>query len=110
MESLAEKARRKLRIQGGMPAQTPVTEHRVSDVVNSQDIVAVKVWSDTLGEAVWVLVDDLPRDEWPTDAPVYTQAEVKILTHVGADTLAWVHPLKVLFGATVQKGRNARSA
>jgi hypothetical protein len=70
-------------------------------------LIAVKVWSPVLGEAVWVVADDLPRDEWPTDAPVYMQSEVKILTYVGSDTLAWVYQLKGLFGATVQEGRSA---
>jgi hypothetical protein len=35
------------------------------------------------------------------DAPVYTHAEVKILTQVGPETLAWVHPVKEIFDARV---------
>jgi hypothetical protein len=111
MESLAEKARRKLRLQGGMPAQIPVPEHGVSDLVNGQAIVAAKVWSDTLGEAVWVVVDDLPRDQWPTDASVYTHTEVKILRAVGPGTVTWVHVVKQMFGAdVVRSGRRAKPA
>jgi hypothetical protein len=66
--------------------------------------IAVKVLSYILQAAVWVVADDLPRDEWPTDAPAYTQAEVKILKQVGADTLPWVHATRVMFGARVVRG------
>jgi hypothetical protein len=58
-----------------------------------------------LQEAVWVVGDDLPRHEWPTDASVYTQAEVKILIKVGQDTLKWVQATKELFKAKVMGGR-----
>jgi hypothetical protein len=68
-------------------------------------VVAVKVFSPSLGGNVWVIDDTLPHEEWPTDAPVYTHAEVKRLTHVGPDTLAWVHPAKELFGARVVDAR-----
>jgi hypothetical protein len=64
-------------------------------------IVAVKVWSDVLQQAIWVVADDLPCDEWPTDAPVYTRAEVKVLTRVGPDTVEWVHVTKQMFNARV---------
>jgi hypothetical protein len=69
--------------------------------VGDEPIVAVHVWSDVLEAAVWVVADDLPRAEWPMDAPVYTYAEVKILTQVGPETLAWVHPVKDIFDARV---------
>jgi hypothetical protein len=68
---------------------------------DASSIVAVKVWSNVLQDAVWVVADDLPRDHWPTDAPVYTQAEVKILLQVGPRTLAWVHATKTIFNAGV---------
>jgi hypothetical protein len=64
-------------------------------------MVAVKVWSDALQHAIWVVADDLPRDEWPTDAPVYTRAEVKVLTRVGPDTVEWVHVTKQMFNARI---------
>lgn len=66
-----------------------------------EPVVAVKVHSPLLDAEVWVVADDLPREAWPTDAPVYTQAEVKILQRVGTDTLAWVHATKTMLGATV---------
>lgn len=74
-------------------------------VVTGRDpVAAVKVHSDVLNEAIWVVCDDLPREAWPTDAPVYTQAEVKILAQVGPDVLAWVHATKTMFGAEVVSG------
>jgi len=39
---------------------------------------------------------------------VYTQAEVKILTKVGQDTLKWVQVTKELFHAKVVGGRKHR--
>jgi hypothetical protein len=66
-----------------------------------EPIVAVKAWSDILGEAVWVVASDVPRTDWPTDAPVYTHTEVELLSLMGPDTLAWVHPVMELLGARV---------
>jgi hypothetical protein len=66
---------------------------------------AVKAFSPILGGNVWVIDDTLPHEQWPTDAPVYTHAEVKLLALVGPDTLAWVHPAKELFGARVVDAR-----
>jgi len=68
-------------------------------------IVAVQVWAEYLGEAVWVVADDLPQAEWPQDAPVYTQAELAVLRRVGPDTLPQVHVVKQLFQGFVVDGR-----
>jgi hypothetical protein len=65
------------------------------------EITAVKVWSDILQAAVWVIADDLPKEEWPSDAPVYTHTEVTILQDIGPDMRAWVHAIKQRFGADV---------
>lgn len=73
----------------------------VADLQGEAPIVAVKVWSAILGEAVWVMADDLPRAAWPQDAPVYTQTEARLLAQVGPETLPWVQVLKTLFGARV---------
>lgn len=74
-------------------------------------MAAVQVWSEVLGTVVWVVVDDLPLCEWPQEAPVYTRAEVRLLTQIRAEavkeTLAVVHAVKELFQARVvraQKG------
>jgi hypothetical protein len=73
-------------------------------VADEREVIALKVWSDILREAVWVVADDIPRAEWPTDAPVYTYTEVTILKDVGHDTLVWVHATKEMFGAEVVCG------
>lgn len=67
-------------------------------------VVAVKVHSAVLDAAIWVVADDLPREQWPADALVFTHGEAKILTQVGRDTLAWVHATKQMFGAQVVRG------
>ena len=68
-------------------------------------IIALKVWSAVLREAIWVVADDLPREAWPTDALAYTHQEVRILRQIGQDTLAWVHATKRMFGAQVMASR-----
>jgi hypothetical protein len=75
----------------------------------AREIMAVKVWSDILGEALWVVADDLPPEEWPTDAPVYTHQEVRILKQVGQETLAWVHQVKTAVGARVLDSRQRQT-
>jgi hypothetical protein len=87
---------------------TAPTEHSVSPSSageGAREVMAVKVWSDILGEPIWVVADHLPQDEWPTDAPVYTQHEVRILKQVGQDTMAWVHAVKASVGSRVLDGR-----
>jgi hypothetical protein len=69
--------------------------------------VGVKVWSDVLQAAVWVVRDDLPPVEWPHDAPVYTQREVRLLTKIGHDVLQWVNPVKEIFNARVVAAHSA---
>jgi hypothetical protein len=70
-------------------------------VGNDLACMAMKVWSNTLNEAVWVVADDLPKAEWPTDAPVYTHTGITILQNVGLDTRAWVRATEQRFGADV---------
>jgi tubulysin polyketide synthase-like protein len=78
-----------------VPAVSP------SEGADESAVMAVKVWSDVLQEAIWVVADDLLCNEWPNDAGVYTHTEVKILRQVGPDTLAWVHAAKERFTARV---------
>lgn len=73
-------------------------------------IVAVKVWSGILQAPVWVVADDPPRVTWPTDAPVYTHREVKMLQQVGPNAIQWVHALKVLYGAKLIRVNQAGDA
>jgi hypothetical protein len=86
-------------LAGGAPA--PATPNPPDD----GPIIAVKVWSEILSEAIWVVADDLPREAWPADALAYTHQEVKVLRQLGQDTLAWVHATKQIFGAQVIAGR-----
>ena len=67
-------------------------------------LIALKVWSTILGEAIWVVADDLPKEAWPADALAYTHQEVKVLRQLGRDTLGWVHATKQMFGAQVIAG------
>jgi hypothetical protein len=67
------------------------------DPIETDDVVAVKVFSPCLDSALWVVADNLPCDAWPTDAPVYQHAEVKRLSGVGKDLLVGVHMVKELF-------------
>jgi hypothetical protein len=69
--------------------------------------VAVKVWSDVLQAAVWVVRDNLPRTEWPQDGPVYTHGEIRMLIKVGQDVLQWVNPVKEIFNAKVVAAHSA---
>lgn len=86
-----------------LPSVTASKPHVIQETAPP---VAVKIWSPILNTAVWVVADELLKAEWPHDGTmVYTPAEVKILTQVGPDTLAWVHPVKQLFGARVVDGR-----
>jgi hypothetical protein len=64
-------------------------------------VVAVKIWSDTLEAALWAVADDLPRDQWPQDAPVYTYREMQELRQTSPDVLQWVHITKEVFGASL---------
>jgi hypothetical protein len=76
-----------------------------SNALDDRAIVAVEVWSGILGEAIWVVANDLPKEAWPGDALAYTHQEVKVLQQLGQDTLAWVHATKQMFGALVIPGR-----
>jgi Zinc-finger of RNA-polymerase I-specific TFIIB, Rrn7 len=71
----------------------------------NEPIVAVKVWSEVLEAAIWVIADDLPREKWPADAPVYKESEVKLLMQTGPKNLEWVHVTKMMFAARIIDGR-----
>jgi hypothetical protein len=94
----AEKAALVRILAAGAPAPA------APDVPDDRAIVAVKVWSAVLSEAIWVVTDDLPKDAWPADALAYTHQEVKVLRQLGQDMLAWVHTTKQMFGARVIAG------
>jgi hypothetical protein len=60
----------------------------------SDDIAAVKVWSEVLQEAVWVVADDVPLDPYLGDGKVYTHHEVRVLLAQGRGVKAWA-PLDI---------------
>jgi hypothetical protein len=53
------------------------------------DIAAVKVWSEVLQEAVWVVADGVPLDPYLGDGKVYTHREVRVLLAQGRGVKAW---------------------
>jgi TubC N-terminal docking domain len=55
----------------------------------SDDIAAVKVWSEVLQEAVWVVADGVPLDAYLGDGKVYTHHEVRMLLAQGRGVKAW---------------------
>jgi hypothetical protein len=72
-------------------------------------VVAAKIWSDTLDAALWVVADDLPREQWPQDGElVYTHREVQMLQQAGPNVLQWVHAAKRELGATTAQVRVRR--
>jgi TubC N-terminal docking domain len=57
-------------------------------------IAAVKVWSEVLQEAVWVVADGVPIDDYLGDGKVYTHQEVRVLRTHGRGVKAWA-PLDI---------------
>lgn len=53
------------------------------------DIAAVKVWSEVLEEAIWVVADGVPIDEYLGEGKVYTHHEVRVLLAQGRGVKAW---------------------
>jgi hypothetical protein len=88
--------------------KTGLMEILTAEAPDDHQPIAVKVWSNLLEEALWVVADELPRDQRPTDAPVYSHTEVKILKAVTPKALAWVHLTKGIFMAEVVPGHPCR--
>jgi hypothetical protein len=57
--------------------------------VQGDDLVAVKVWSEVLQEAMWVVADGVPIDEYLGDGKVFTHSEVRVLLARGRGVKAW---------------------
>ncbi len=62
--------------------------------LRSEDIAAVKVWSEALQEAIWVVADGVPVDEYLGDGKVYTHREIRVLLAQGQGVHAWA-PLDI---------------
>jgi hypothetical protein len=57
--------------------------------LRSEDIAAVKVWSEALQEAIWVVADGVPIDEYLGDGKIYTHHEIRVLRAHGRGVKAW---------------------
>jgi hypothetical protein len=53
------------------------------------DIVAVKVWSETLQEAIWVVADGVPIADYLREGKVFTHHEVRALKAQDRGVKAW---------------------
>jgi hypothetical protein len=57
--------------------------------LRSEDIAAVKVWSEALQEAIWVVGDGVPIAEYLREGKVFTHHEVRVLRAHGRGVKAW---------------------
>jgi TubC N-terminal docking domain len=64
-------------------------EHVHAPMPPEDAIAAVKVWSEVLQEAVWVVADGVPIDDYLGDGKVYTHQEVRVLRTHGRGVKAW---------------------
>jgi hypothetical protein len=65
-------------------------------------VTAVKIHSEILDAPLWVVADDVPREQRPHDGtPVYTHHEVQMLRQASTTVLQWVHAAKRELGGTV---------
>src|SRR4029450_4493412 len=46
--------------------------------LRSEDIAAVKVWSEALQEAIWVVADDVPIAAYLREGKVFTHREIRV--------------------------------
>jgi hypothetical protein len=59
-----------------------------------EDIAAVKVWSEALQEAIWVVAEGVPIDEYLGDGKVFTHHEIRVLRAHGRGVKTWA-PLDI---------------
>jgi hypothetical protein len=57
--------------------------------LQGDDLVAVKVWSEVLEEAVWVVADGVPIAEYLREGKVFTHHEVRVLRAHGRGVKVW---------------------
>jgi TubC N-terminal docking domain len=88
--ALTEEIRQSLKAEKAAIMTILAAEHvRAPLPPRSDDIAAVKVWSEVLQEAVWVVADDVPLDPYLADGRVYTHHEVRVLLAQGRGVKAW---------------------
>jgi hypothetical protein len=64
-------------------------QQRARMPLQGDDLVAVKMWSEVLQEAVWVVGDGVPIDEYLGDGKVFTHHEVRVLRAHGRGVKVW---------------------
>jgi hypothetical protein len=64
-------------------------QQRARMPLQADDLVAVKVWSEALQEAIWVVADGAAIAEYVGDGKVLTPHEVRVLRAQGRGVKAW---------------------
>jgi hypothetical protein len=64
-------------------------QQRAPMPLQGDDLVAVKVWSEVLQEAVWVVADGVPIAEYLREGKVFTHHELRVLREQGRGVKAW---------------------
>jgi hypothetical protein len=87
---LTDELRQAIRAEKAAIMTILAAEHvRAPMLPRRDDIAAVKVWSEVLQEAVWVVADGVPIDEYLGDGKVYTHHEVRVLLAQGRNVKTW---------------------
>jgi hypothetical protein len=70
-------------------------EHvRAPRPLRSEDITAIKVWSEVLREAIWVVAEGMPIAECLGDGKIFSAHEVRVLRAQGRGFKVWA-PLDI---------------
>jgi hypothetical protein len=64
-------------------------QQRAQLPLQGDDLVAVKVWSEVLQEAIWVVADGVPITEHPGNGKIFSHHEVRVLLAHGRGVKAW---------------------
>jgi TubC N-terminal docking domain len=64
-------------------------QKRARKPLQGNDLVALKVWSALLQEAIWVVADGVPVEEYLGEGKDFTPREVRVLRAHGRGVKAW---------------------
>jgi TubC N-terminal docking domain len=64
-------------------------QQRAQMPLQDDDLVALKVWSEVLQEAVWVVAEGVPIDAYLRDGKVLTPHEIRVLRTQGQGVKVW---------------------
>jgi TubC N-terminal docking domain len=64
-------------------------QQRARMPLQGDDLVAVKVWSELLQEAVWMVTEGAPITEYLGDGKIFSAHEVRMLLEQGRGVKAW---------------------